>query len=101
MQSPDVESHKCQCPNCDSETAHKPNRCRRKPRWYLEVHAVDICKDVPDRCANVCQACFDAHVHLAKRTIAAGMNGIRSPLCQGCYAPMTRLYSIIREVGKL
>jgi hypothetical protein len=67
----------------------------------LEYHAIDICNDVRACTANVCQQCFDAHVNLAKRTIAAGLEGVRSPLCQGCHYPMARLSTIIREVGKL
>lgn len=95
-----MAASKCQCPNCDADRAHKPNRCRRKAKWFIKYHAIDLCKETPAREVNLCQPCFDAHVDLAKRTIAWGMEGHRSTSCQGCNAPLVRMSSIIREVGK-
>lgn len=90
----------CQCPNCDVARAHPPNRCRRRAKWFISYHSVDRCKELLPREVNVCKPCFDAHVSLAKRTIAWGMEGVRETSCQGCNAPLVRLSSIIREVGK-
>lgn len=92
---------RCQCPNCDAEAAHEPSKCRRKAKWYIEYHAIDRCTDVDPRQVNVCQTCFDAHVNLAKRTIGWAFEGVRSTICSGCWQPLVRLSSILRDVGKV
>lgn len=50
---------------------------------------------------DLCHACFDAHIERANTIIAWGMKGLRSPLCGGCHYPMTRLSSIVRDVGRV
>lgn len=49
----------------------------------------------------MCGQCFDAHIGVAKRVIAGGMEGLRALMCMGCHAPITRLSAIIRDVAKI
>lgn len=91
---------RCECLNCDTERSHTPNQCRRKARWFLEYHAVDLCVDNEPLRSSMCAPCFDAHVALANRTIQWGFEGYRSLFCQGCTRPLVRLSAIIRDVGR-
>lgn len=85
---------------CDMERAHRARKCRRKAKWFIKFHAVDLCNSTPPREINVCKQCFAAHIALAERTIASGFRGDRSTLCQGCLIPLVRLSSIVNEVGR-
>lgn len=91
----------CECLRCDAKNIHPASKCRRKPKWFIEYHAVDKCKDTAPRKMDLCHACFDAHIERANTIIAWGMKGLRSPLCGGCHYPMTRLSSIVRDVGRV
>ena len=91
----------CGCPGCDAPTKHKPDRCRRKAKWYLEVHCIDNCDTAEPRQMLVCQQCFESWVSLAVTVVAWGMAGHRSTTCLGCDAPLVRISNVIRDVGKV
>lgn len=95
-----INDSRCSCLGCEAETPHK-NKCRRKPRWYIDVHQVDKCTTAAPVRINVCQQCFDSHIDLAIRTIDDGMAGGRSTFCGDCNRPLVRLSAIIRDVGKI
>lgn len=93
---------RCHCASCNAITPHPYNACRRRGKWFVEIHRVDNCQgDEPTISGIVCQQCFDSCVEAALQTIAWGMQGVRRPLCQGCDEPLTRLSSIFVDVGKV
>lgn len=91
----------CHCKGC--AMAHAEDGCKNDGEWYVELHTVDLCEDYAGQSTTAihCQWCFAAHVAAAKRTLSACLNGLRCPMCTGCWRPLVRLSNIIRDVAKI